>query len=488
MGHEPSKYQVAIHNKFKHTSENMLIGAVAGSGKTTTLLQLLEMTTGLKANFLAFNKSIVEELKSRVPKHVKVQTMHGMGMGAIIRKHGKIKVNAKKTGKFIAKLLKEEKWEFTEEDPKKLAGQKALLYIVLPRLVDIYRLTLCQGMEDLRNAADSIGAEYNPEHLQMAQDLIEELRYYNEKNLTEVDFTDMIYLPATNVEYQLPMADVWFIDESQDLSPCQHLLFKRAKRKSRFVSVGDPFQSIYGFSGADSNSFNRFMDYPNTVKMPLSICYRCGQKIAAQANKVHNIIESPDWMQLGKVENGDYMDASGEDMVICRNVKPLIKVFFKLIADGKKCYIKGKDIGESLIRLIKPHAHLDREGLLGALTEELQQIEGSLIERGITNARKHPKYIAYLEKMEAVTVVVKAYPVPAKMLSALERMFGDEGSGIVLSSIHKSKGLEADNVFLLDAHLMPSKYATSEDQLKQEANLRYVAITRAKSSLTYCYS
>lgn len=476
---KPSPYQVAIRDTYKYKDCNMLVGAVAGSGKTTTLLDLMNIATG-KITFLAFNKSIVNELSERVPNSVDVMTMHSMGMKAIIRKHGRVKVNAYKTGVFIKQNLNTEGfWDV----PKK---GKEQLFMILPRLVDIYRLTLCENMEELRQVADNIGIEYKGKHLEYAMDIIHQLEKYN-KNPKEIDFTDMVHLPATGDGYMFPKSDVWFIDECQDLSPVQHLLFKKAKRRSRFVAVGDPYQAIYGFAGADSKSFDRFLDYPNTEKMPLSICYRCPQKVALHANGVYDIIEYPEWKEMGEVRNGEVQEASGTDMIICRNLKPLIAAFFVLIAEGKKCYIKGKDIGEALIRLVKPYKDRDVEGLLAALQQDLQEVEGELIEKGVQNPRRHPRWLNLEEKISAIRIILHTYNTPQKLLTALETMFGDEGSGIVLSSIHKSKGLEADNVFLLNSHLIPSQYANTEEQLKQENNLLYVAITRAKKKLIYCY-
>lgn len=54
-----------------------------------------------------------------------------------------------------------------------------------------------------------------------------------------------------------------------------------------------------------------------------------------------------------------------------------------------------------------------------------------------------------------------------------------------LSTIHKAKGLENDKIFLICPELIPSRFATQLWQLKQEQNLLYVAITRAKKDLTY---
>ena len=57
-----------------------------------------------------------------------------------------------------------------------------------------------------------------------------------------------------------------------------------------------------------------------------------------------------------------------------------------------------------------------------------------------------------------------------------------------MSTIHKAKGLEADNVFILNKNLLPSKYVKQDWELEQEKNLEYVAITRTKKTLGFIYS
>lgn len=476
---KPSEYQADIYRAFKYEDCNILVGAVAGSGKTSTLIELLKMATG-QVTFLAFNKAIVTELEKKVPKHVNVMTMHSMGIRAILRKHGKLKINGSKSYKFIKSNIEEKgKWKVDKKE-------QSVIYHTLTRMIDIYRLTLCESKEDLKASADKVGIEYKKKYLDFAMDVIYQLERYN-KSPKEIDFTDMIYLPATDSSYYMPASDLWMVDECQDLSPCQHLLFKRARRKSRFIAVGDPKQAIYGFAGADSNSFSKFSNYSNTKQMPLSICYRCPQKVVMHANKVYDIMESPEWMQMGEVYNGDYMDAKDGDMIVCRNVNPLIDVFFKLIQKGVKCFIKGKDIGENLIRLIKPYESRSLEDMLAGFQNDLQALEGELITSGITKPRIHPRYVGLQEKVGAIQIISFTYDTPRRLINALEVMFSDEGTGVSLSSIHKAKGLEAKNVFLLNKHLIPSQYAKSKEQLTQEKNLLYVAITRSKEKLIYCY-
>ena len=76
------------------------------------------------------------------------------------------------------------------------------------------------------------------------------------------------------------------------------------------------------------------------------------------------------------------------------------------------------------------------------------------------------------------------------VIRKIESIFTDDKTspGIKMSSIHKSKGLEADNVFLLQpkgASIIWAKKGTKDWELEQMRNLAYVAITRARHTLTH---
>jgi len=82
----PSKYQKDIFKFILNDNKNGLISAVAGSGKTTTLIQSLEIIPDDKSVlFLAFNKSISEEISKRVPKnkYIDVKTVHSFGYSVL---------------------------------------------------------------------------------------------------------------------------------------------------------------------------------------------------------------------------------------------------------------------------------------------------------------------------------------------------------------------------------------------------------------------
>lgn len=67
----------------------------------------------------------------------------------------------------------------------------------------------------------------------------------------------------------------------------------------------------------------------------------------------------------------------------------------------------------------------------------------------------------------------------------IDDMFAEKSNATVLATVHKAKGLEADRVWWLNRSQCPSRYAKKEWQMQQEANICYVAATRAKRELYF---
>jgi len=502
MSFIPSSYQVEIDREFIEGKENLLISAVAGSGKTTTLLGLLRKVK-VSGIYLAFNKSIVDELTEKVGyiPRVKIMTLHSMGMRALLQQYGQLKVNDSKTVDFCEKFYN----QWTDEDidtgpgspeektvmktRKKKGKEWWQLVYGIKDLYNLYRMKMCTNGRDLIEVCDMMGIEYERETIVRVLQIHELATKYN-KRPREIDFTDMIYLAATDDKVILPNPSVTFIDECQDLNEAQHILIDKVIRNNRFVACGDKKQSIYGFSGASSESFDRFLDKPNVKELPLSVCYRCGTDIVKHANTVYDIMEPFEGNKPGIVERDvDVLEASDGDMVLCRNTAPLVHTYFQYLKNNKRAYVKGRDIGKNLINLVSKYKVSFSSQLMTELESKLQSIQNDLEKIGIENGQRHPKYTTFQEKVQIIDIFARKYYTVSEIKSSLESMFSDENkTGIILSTIHKAKGLEADTVYFMDSHLIPSKYAETEDQIKQETNLRYVAITRAKTRLAYCQS
>ena len=100
-----------------------------------------------------------------------------------------------------------------------------------------------------------------------------------------------------------------------------------------------------------------------------------------------------------------------------------------------------------------------------ALSEELQN-------RGVKNVSKHPKFISFVEKIEIIVELVEHYNTFENLRDKLFDIYEESGRGINLMTIHKSKGLETDNVFILRPELIPSKYAEKEWEVEQEKEFK----------------
>lgn len=476
----PSKYQKKIFEKYESTRKNMVISAVPGSGKTTTLLKLLEKKPPHKsAVFLAFNRAIADELEQKAPRDVDVMTLHSLGCKAIYAwKRGRVKVN--KNLVFSSCLEFMDDWGINKDD------QYSYAYL-LNRILDLYKLHLCSTEQEGYELAAYHSLEARQSDVQRAlwmKDWIEDHRMQGGKY--QIDFTDMVYLPVVKKEIRLRSYDHIFVDECQDLNVVQQkLIEKMMKKRSRFVAVGDPNQSIYGFMGADVESFDNLSKKPNTITLPLSVSYRFGKNIAQHANSIWDTIEPYEKNDDNPVRMGSYTEAEEGDFVLCRNTKPLVELYFKYLRLHKKCWIRGNEIGEKIIRLLSETDGMQKEEGIDFLKGKLTEVYEELEEADIQNPVKHPRYVNLKEKVDIIEFIANMYDSMRRVKGVVEQMFTEEKEGIMLSTIHKSKGLESETVFILRPDLIPSEYATEPWQLRQEENLRYVAVTRAKKNLIY---
>ena len=116
--------------------------------------------------------------------------------------------------------------------------------------------------------------------------------------------------------------------------------------------------------------------------------------------------------------------------------------------------------------------------------KELHVFKKDLIKEGVINPNEHSEYSALQDKVITLLFLAKMSINITELKNNIKTIFTDEIQGIVLSTVHKIKGLEADRVFIVRPDLLPMKNVKSW-QYAQEKNLEYVAITRAKLELIY---
>ncbi len=487
MDFKPSKYQSAIFEFVKNETGNGVVNACAGSGKTTTIVSALDMIqTNKRVLFCAFNKRIADELQKRVPKHVRAATLNSIGWGILRSMKADCKLDAKKNDAMVYAVAKKEKGE----------GQQTEIYVnevkyAMSKLIGLAKANLLNpnSPEDMGKLEDMM---LDGDSDLTANDFpILEAAYKLACNtLSIVDFDDQIFQPVAR-KWVKGQYDFVMVDEAQDLSTAQmELVLGLCRAGGRVVAVGDKRQAIYAFRGADFTAMDKLQEALCAKELPLSVCYRCPKNVVKQAQQIAPEIEfhpdAPDG-SVKKMEIQAMMDTVKiGDFILSRTNAPLLGMAFKLVAKRIPAKVLGADVAVSLVNLLKrlagakggkPYSEDTAVIVANAITERDEQVAK------LMTLNKVRRAALVQEKYDTIINLASVAPTTTECIEFIHSVFTNTAGGAVtLSSIHKAKGLEADKVYLLTANL-PHPLAQTEKAQVQEANLKYVGITRAKQEL-----
>jgi hypothetical protein len=535
----------------ENTPPHIIVKAGAGCGKTTSLIEGLKVLRGEQPSiipstqqqrlwdalclspadssvcFVAFGKDIAEELRTRVPKGVTASTLHAAGY-RLLRKHGNYLIHEYATEDMVAKIMGKE---------PKIVKRDSFLGPILRATVEIVvkcKMHLLVGspeeLDFILSHHDIEVADWHKEHI---YNLVPRtLEGCKTPTGNRIDFEDQIWLPIV-LGLSPYKFDILMGDEVQDWNRAQQMFAKMLGR--RLVLIGDPDQAIYGFAGADSEGMERLerelslqhyppqselgngirVEGPGCLVLPLNVTRRCGHAIVKEANKIVPDLVAHESNPKGSVKVASYpvkklpdgrtIDVKPNycdlvcpgDMVLCRTNAPLVGEYFRYLAEGRKAYVQGKDIGRGIIKLVKTltvRPNTKGSDMQPLLNQKVATLIAALddwlaTETSKENAKERPsegKLILLRDKRDCVLVFCDA-PTVDEVINDIEAVFLDTGEGIRMSSIHKAKGLEARRVFLLEPFgcTVPHPMARSAWQKEQEMHLRYVAITRAIEELYY---
>ncbi len=461
-----SFFQRAIFADVAEGDGHTVVQARAGSGKTSTIVEAFKhVPAGLTVLMVAFNKRIAEELQSRAPAGVTVSTLHSYGFQAVRSAFGSVRMDNRKADRLIAERCGEtkENFEYRRNLAKAVSLAKGLL-----------RDTL-QGIGEI---IDSFGLEVkDAEREGFCYDALAVLRRCADETSC-IDFDDMVWFPVRH-GLRVKKYDRVFIDETQDLNACQiKLALAACKDKGRICAVGDDRQAIYGFRGADSRAMGRVIEGLSAKVLPLSTTYRCASKIVDVARKIVPDFEAAPTAIEGEVIDMDIekmmKEARPGDFVLSRSNAPIVGLCLRFLKMGVSATVAGRDVGAGLISLI------DRSeaSTVPALTEWIDAWLKTEEERLAKKKNAEAAIDAANDKAECIHALCEGTKSVAEVKAKIESLFSDtdDARRIVLSTTHKAKGLERDRAFVLAATYRASKNT-------EEANLWYVAVTRARKSL-----
>lgn len=509
MAHPPTPQQQAIFDiTGPDATDNVVVEAVAGSGKTTTLLGIVERNPDTSGIIIAFNSDIAKELASRLPKREmsfgeentgwEAKTVHATGKHIIDAVFPQAKLEKWKVSNIARPMVKRLNLDW--KDQRKVLGD-------ITRLVKLTKMTLTDPADEeglwkivkyydltkgiYTNRDGSIGSraiDLLPYVMKAAMDQFKEEGLY--------DFDDMVYLPVA-LGLDFPKKKKVLVDESQDLNKIQYVFSELlAEEGAQRVYVGDSKQSIYGFTGADPNSFSNIIEWSGATLRPLSVCFRCPISVLQIAVKmvpqIQPRVNAPKGETLKIAKEDIALFLRPGDMVLSRTNAPLLSACVSLLKDGKKARIKGVDFAQQLVTLIaelggKKDAAYNAKALVAGIVGWEAEERETLVKMDASETS-----VKRIEDLSAaMQVCVKMFPnsgTVERLGENIKRMFSDEDedSYVWFSSIHKAKGLEKDNIFIIEPQNLPLIFHKKKQQaweIEQEYNLKYVAVTRAMKRL-----
>lgn len=489
MKFPPTAQQQAIIDAFRERM-NIVVQALAGTGKTTTLQLLAALFPQLRFAYVAFNKSIAAEAASKFGHNVTAKTSHGFARAAMIK--GPLK-------RKVAQAEKRDGW------PELWA---AILGITRrqhgDRLIEAKRQAawVMAAVTAFRQSdAPAITEAHLPAalHEPGMADLREPILAYVRRAWAD-KASPRGQLPFVHDDYlklwalsnpRLPF-NVIVLDEAQDTNPVVAAVIQA--QSAQIVVVGDSNQSIYGFRGA----VDALRDWPADVVLPLTQSWRFGQAIADVGNAFLRLIGSPYLLEanpgidsrVGPFVRSGFDDqhcnwipqggGSEPDAVLAFTNAGCVAAVFEGFEAGKKVALIGggddiKAIAKAAQDLVggrrTKHPDLARFKSWAEVQEYVDEHE---------EAQSLRTLVRLVDKRGADELIRMA---DALIPEEATREDGTPAYDLTVCTIHKSKGLEWDRVRIAgDAPHPEEDLATGKVTLPSPEQLRlsYVAVTRGR--------
>lgn len=493
--YDASEYQELIFDNIKEGYGNMLINAAAGASKTSTIVNSLQfIPDDKKVLYIAFNRDIVANIQNLVSRpNTDIVTFHSLGW-SILNENGIIKnengLDEYKYPNYIKELVSGMPKAFSKREWKNYTNN-------IVNLVNYSRYYLCLSEKEILRIAALYGIPTISDEIKVCRDVL----MWGKEHSDTYDYTDLIwYVSVMNLSTKRHRYNWIFVDEIQDTSVMQQAIIEKCmKRGCRFVGVGDEDQTINVWCGSSIEAIKKFKDKPNTKEFELPISYRCGKNIIKLASQFSNKIKAFDQSPEGQIRyDVSKYEPQGGDMVLCRNTAPLVELHLQYLQRNKASYIRGASkIRERYLSICdgSTSTMLDRNCLLSdtfftnLYLRLIKMIEGIMNNFGLTieEAVTHNSVMQFYDDINGLKALSDNISTVEQLREKIVTVLSndEEKDAVQLSTIHKAKGLEANNVYILLPSLLPSKLAKRDWEIKTEQNLIYVAITRAKLSLNY---
>jgi hypothetical protein len=506
--HNPTpEQQSIIDHVATELSSHLMVSARAGAAKTSTIVMAAEHIPASRNPLaVAFNKRIADELTSRLPSHFTCKTLNALGHAAWTRaRNGKPKLDTDKMYNTAKLVLAENMSGQSDEDlftDVLNLSRKAKSIGLVPLGAPFAKEGVVPDTdESWQDIAFALGLDASIDRVILSRKVL--LASIASAFKNEIDFDDQIYMSVLFGGQYARFGDV-FVDESQDLSTLNHMQLERIVGK-RLIAVGDPFQAIYAFRGADAQSMSTMKEkFSPMVELNLTKSFRVPFNISRRQTDWVPDFDSMPFLGEGEVQywpkrslEQTYWsldDIPQVGAILCRNNAPLMRMAFALIKARRPVKVLGRDIGASLASVLEkacgrsPKTIEEVYPKLDAWKQkELAKANGSESKLDVI----HDRFASLMVLIDASLLGDKPATNHLEVSRFIRDLFSDREGGpqLVLSSGHRAKGFEWEWVMHLDPFRVPSSFAQKQEAsgnpgpMVQEKNLRYVIETRSKDVL-----
>ncbi len=460
---KPTAEQGAARDVFA-AGHDLALVAGAGTGKTSTLIQMGE-ATNKRGLYIAFNKSIADEAARRFRSNVECRTSHSLAFSAEGRRYQeRLRTQARIPAKETARILGIARDLDLAPHRVKISHQARLVMGMLKRFCySTDRRVMARHMERVNGlepaAQEHLAGTLLPYAVRAWGDICSlqgSLRFEHDH------YMKMWALTAPVLE-----ADFVLLDEAQDTNPVLEEIFlnQRAQR----VCVGDPAQQIYGWR----NARDVMTGFP-AESLQLTQCFRFGPRIADVANRW--LRHAGSTMRLVGCGPADSRveRVSDPEVVLCRgNADAMQEVLAYLEQDVPVALTGG---GGAMLKVARAAEELKS----GRRTSHPELF----LFTSWGEVQDYVEHDTAGQDLRAIVKIIDKYGAD-RIVQAVERLSDERHAKVAVSTVHKSKGREWDSVRIGGGFESPS---VDDDGVQRaldpgEARLIYVAVTRARRRL-----
>lgn len=444
---------------------DVAINALAGTGKTTTLKLIADQVAPRRGHYVAFNRAIVAEARTKFPETINCVTAHALAFRAIGHRFKGRLQSPRVSPQHLAQHFKAESFRFSangdsfEFEPWQVA-----------RFADRTVQRFCKSIDSelalhhvplipLVRVSEKSTRGFQQQVLEIANTMWVDLL----KSQGHMRFVHDHYLKMWQLTKPAVPGDILLFDEAQDADPVM-LDVVNSQENAQIIYCGDSYQSIYEWRGAKDALTLVNVD----ERLWLTQSFRFGLEIAEVANGFLRTLGSPEMVRgLANVHSSVGV-LHDPDAVLCRT-----------------------NFG-AIVSLQEAQARGQKAALLGNVKEDLQEFARGCLRLIQGHKTGHPELALFKDWESAVKWaddeeesssdtamlirLVKGIGA-GNLLRVLDDVVEEELADVTISTAHRAKGREWSRVRLAGDFKHP------DDMTEDELKLTYVAVTRAKQKL-----